>query len=85
MARAVQLWRDDAPPAPMLATPCALESVNLGNASLRIAVTARSGDEVRVRATLTLVLASLESRRSVPIPAAMRERMARDLVGVAAG
>jgi bifunctional non-homologous end joining protein LigD len=34
MARTVQLWRDDAPPAPMLATPCALETVNLGNASL---------------------------------------------------
>ena len=38
-----------------------------------------------MRATLTLVLASLESRRSVPIPAAMRERMARDLVVVPAG
>jgi 4-hydroxybenzoyl-CoA thioesterase len=62
-----------------------LEVEHLGNASLRIAVTARSGDEVRVRATLTLVLASLESRRSVPIPAAMRERMARDLVVVPAG
>ncbi len=34
MARTVQLWRDDAPPAPMLATPCALDAVNLGNASL---------------------------------------------------
>ena len=61
-----------------------LEVEHLGTASLRIAVTARSGDEVRVRATLTLVLASLEFRRSVPIPAAMRERMARDLAGVPA-
>ena len=57
----------------------ALEVENLGNASIRIAVTARAGEEVRLRARLTLVLASLETRRSVPIPAAMRERMARDL------
>lgn len=58
----------------------ALEVEHLGNASIRIAVTARAGDEVRLRARLTLVLASLESRRSVPLPAAMREAMARDLV-----
>ena len=34
MARTVQLWRDEAPPAPMLATPCELDSVNLANSSL---------------------------------------------------
>ena len=54
-----------------------LEVEHLGNAALRIADTPRSGHEGRVRATLTLVLASLESRRSVPIPAAMRGREGR--------
>jgi bifunctional non-homologous end joining protein LigD len=34
MARTVQLWRDQAPPAPMLATPCELDAVNLASPSL---------------------------------------------------
>ena len=34
MARTVQPWRDEAPPAPMLATPCDLDAVNLANSSL---------------------------------------------------
>jgi bifunctional non-homologous end joining protein LigD len=34
MARTVQLWRDEAPPAPMLATPCELDAVNLDNPSM---------------------------------------------------
>lgn len=34
MARTVQLWREAAPPAPMLATPCALDAVNLDSSSL---------------------------------------------------
>lgn len=51
----------------------------LGGASIRLDVTARSGGEVRLRAKLTLVLASLDTRRAVPIPAALREKMARDL------
>ena len=34
MARTVQLWRDEAPPAPMLATPCDLDSLDLDNSSL---------------------------------------------------
>ena len=33
MARTVQLWRDEAPPAPMLATPCELDALNLDNSS----------------------------------------------------
>jgi 4-hydroxybenzoyl-CoA thioesterase len=51
----------------------------LGDASFRLDVAARSGGEVRLRAKLTLVLASLDTRRAVPIPAELRERMARDL------
>lgn len=51
----------------------------LGNASIRLDVTARAGDEVRLRARLTLVLASLDTRRAVAIPPALREKMARDL------
>ncbi|CAG0997525.1 4-hydroxybenzoyl-CoA thioesterase [Burkholderiales bacterium] len=62
-----------------------LEVERLGNASFAIAVTARCADELRVRARLTLVLASLESRRSVAIPADMRAKMARDLAGAAPG
>lgn len=53
----------------------------LGNASIRIAVAARCADEVRLRATLTLVQASLDTRRSVPLSPGLREKMARDLVG----
>jgi bifunctional non-homologous end joining protein LigD len=34
MARMVQLWREDGPPAPMLATPCDLDAVNLESSSL---------------------------------------------------
>ena len=34
MARTVQLWRDEVPPAPMLATPCELDALNLDNSSL---------------------------------------------------
>src|SRR5688500_15224364 len=33
MARMVQLWRETAPPAPMLATPCELDAVNLDSSS----------------------------------------------------
>jgi len=52
----------------------------LGNASIRVSVAGRCGDEVRLRATLTLVLASLDTWRAVALPPALRERMARDLV-----
>ncbi len=56
-----------------------LAVARLGNASIRLDVVARSGDEVRLRAKLTLVLASLDTRRAVPIPDDLRARMSRDL------
>ena len=34
MARTVQIWRDEAAPAPMLATPCELDALNLDNSSM---------------------------------------------------
>ncbi len=34
MPRPVHIWRDESPPAPMLATPCELDSVNLESSSL---------------------------------------------------
>jgi 4-hydroxybenzoyl-CoA thioesterase len=49
----------------------------IGTTSLTLAVEARSGDEVRVRATLVVVLASLETHRPVPFPPAMREKLER--------
>lgn len=49
----------------------------IGTSSLTLAVDARSGDEVRVRATLTVVLASLETRRSIPFPPGFREKLER--------
>ena len=45
--------------------------------SLTLAVEARAGEEVRVRATLVVVLASLETHRPVPFPPAMREKLER--------
>jgi 4-hydroxybenzoyl-CoA thioesterase len=49
----------------------------IGTSSLTLAVEARSGDDVRVRATLVVVQASLETRRSVPFLPAMREKLER--------
>ena len=49
----------------------------IGETSLTLAVEASAGDEVRVRATLVVVLASLETRRPVPIPPAMRQKLER--------
>lgn len=60
-----------------------LEIERMGNASIVLAVTARRAAELRVRARLTLVLASLDSRRSVPIPEALRTAMAGDLSAAA--
>ena len=60
-----------------LAFTLAVES--LGRSSIRLAVEASCAGEVRVRAKLALVLASLDTRRAVPIPDAMREKMALDL------
>ena len=49
----------------------------IGTSSLTLAVEARAGQEARVRATLVVVLASLEAHRPVPFPAEMREKLAR--------
>ena len=47
----------------------------IGTTSLTLAVEARSGEQVRVRATLVVVLASLEAHRPVPFSAEMREKL----------
>jgi 4-hydroxybenzoyl-CoA thioesterase len=49
----------------------------IGTSSLTLAVEARSDGDVRVRATLVVVLASLETHRPVTIPAEMRVKLAR--------
>jgi len=49
----------------------------IGDTSLRLAVEAKAGDEVRVRATLVVVHASLDTRRAVPFSAKFREKLAR--------
>jgi 4-hydroxybenzoyl-CoA thioesterase len=49
----------------------------IGTTSLTLAVEARSDNEVRVRATLVVVLASLEAHRPVPFPPEMREKLVR--------
>jgi 4-hydroxybenzoyl-CoA thioesterase len=49
----------------------------IGNSSLTLAVDARAGDEVRVRATLVVVLASLDAHRPVPFPPELREKLMR--------
>ncbi len=49
----------------------------IGKSSLTLAVDARAADEVRVRATLVVVLASLDAHRPVPFPAEFREKLAR--------
>ena len=49
----------------------------IGKSSLTLAVDARAGDKVRVRATLVVVLASLDAHRPVPFPAEFREKLAR--------
>jgi 4-hydroxybenzoyl-CoA thioesterase len=53
-----------------------LAVARIGKTSLTLAVEARSGEEVRVRAKLVVVLASLETHRPVPFPPAMREKLA---------
>jgi 4-hydroxybenzoyl-CoA thioesterase len=52
----------------------------IGTSSLTLAVEARSGDEVRVRATLVVVLASMDTHRPVPIVPPLRDRLARFVV-----
>ena len=52
----------------------------IGNSSLTLAVEAASVDELRVRATLVVVLASLDAHRPVPFSPKMREKLARFLL-----
>ncbi len=54
---------------------------NVGTSSLTLAVEARAGEEVRVRATLVVVMASLEAHRPVPIPPEFRAKLERYLIG----
>lgn len=55
-------------------------SVNrIGRSSLELAVTGSSNGEARVEATLTIVLASLATKRSLPFPAEMRALLERYL------
>jgi 4-hydroxybenzoyl-CoA thioesterase len=49
----------------------------IGTSSLTLAVDARAHDEVRVRATLVVVLASLDAHRPVPFPPEFRRKLAR--------
>ena len=54
-----------------------LAVAKIGDTSLRLAVEAKAGDEVRVRATLVVVHASLDTRRAVPFSAEFREKLTR--------
>ena len=49
----------------------------IGGSSLTLGVEAKAGGEVRVRATLVVVHASLDTRRSVPFAEDFREKLAR--------
>lgn len=55
----------------------ALTVRKIGTSSLTLAVEAAAGTHVRVRATLVVVLASLEAHRPVPIPPDLRQKFAR--------
>ncbi|MCE9570602.1 MAG: acyl-CoA thioesterase [Rhodocyclales bacterium] len=56
-------------------------SINrIGKSSLQLNVTGKSGGETRVQATLTVVQASLKTRRSLPFPDDMRARLERYVV-----
>jgi 4-hydroxybenzoyl-CoA thioesterase len=58
---------------------CRLSVQKLGNSSLTLAVEFAAGGQPRVRATLVVVHASLDTRRAVPFPADLREKLARFL------
>lgn len=49
----------------------------IGASSLALSVEAKAGTDVRVRATLVVVQASLDTRRAVPFSAEFREKLAR--------
>ena len=53
----------------------------IGTTSLTLAVEARSGEDVRVRATLIVVLASLDAHQPVPFPPELRAKLERYAIG----
>ena len=53
----------------------------IGKSSLELSVTGTSAGETRVQATLTVVLASLKTWRSVPSEGELREKLERYLEG----
>lgn len=56
-------------------------SINrIGKSSLELNVTGRSGGETRAQATLTIVLASLKTRHSVPFAEDLRAKLERYVV-----
>jgi len=60
----------------------ALSVERIGTSSLKLRFEVRHGEEVRVRAALTLIRASLETMKSVPITADLRRRMERYMAPV---
>jgi 4-hydroxybenzoyl-CoA thioesterase len=52
----------------------------IGRSSLHVEVDGSAGGTMRVRALLTLVLANVDQRRSVPFPTALRGRIEQFLV-----
>ena len=58
----------------------ALAVKRIGRSSLHIEVDGSAGGTLRVRALLTLVLADVDGRRSVPFPAALRARIEEFIV-----
>jgi 4-hydroxybenzoyl-CoA thioesterase len=52
-----------------------LRVVRVGQSSMTLRIECRAGDELRVKAQLTVVFASLKTMRSVPIPADLRQRI----------
>ena len=51
----------------------------IGSSSLTLSVEAKAGDDVRVRATLVVVQASLDTWRAVPFSDELRDKLARYL------
>ena len=51
----------------------------IGRSSLTLAIEARAGDELRVRSTLVVVHASLDTLKAVPIDPELRARLERFL------
>ena len=52
-----------------------LRVVRIGQSSMTLRIECRAGDELRVKAQLTVVFASLTTMRSVPISADLRQRI----------